>query len=72
MEVGDENTWFTECLHIFNGSRQDFTFYNDAVTLVQKTFSEMRTVMFAVQYNFNVTRARYAGSGAGNTEKRRF
>ena len=60
-----------EARNIFNGSRQNFTFYNDAVTMFQKTFSEMRTVMFTVQYNFNVTRARYAGSGAGNTEKKR-
>ena len=27
---------------------------------------------FTVQYNFNVTRNRYSGSGVGNTEKKRF
>jgi hypothetical protein len=61
-----------EARDIFNGSRQDFTFYNNAVTMFQKNFSDMRSVMFTVQYNFNVTRDRYSGSGAGNTEKKRF
>lgn len=61
-----------EARDIFNGSRQNFTFYNNAVTMFQKNFSDMRSVMFTVQYNFNVTRDRYSGSGAGNTEKKRF
>ncbi len=38
----------------------------------QKNFSDMRSVMFTVQYNFNVPRDRYRGTGAGNTEKKRF
>lgn len=61
-----------EARDIFNGSRQNFTFYNNAVIMFQKDFSDMRSVMFTIQYNFNVTRARYSGSGAGNTEKKRF
>ena len=61
-----------EARDIFNGSQQKFIFYNNAVTMFQKNFSNMRSVMFTVQYNFNVTRDRYSGSGAGNTEKKRF
>lgn len=61
-----------EARDIFNGSRQDVTLYNNAVTMFQKNFSDMRYVMFTLQYNFNVTHDRYRGTGAGNTEKKRF
>ncbi len=61
-----------EARDIFNGSRPDVTLYNDAVTMFQRNFSEMRCVMLTLQYNFNVTRDRYRGTGAGNTEKKRF
>lgn len=61
-----------EARDIFNGSRPDFTFYNNAVTMFQKNLGDMRSVMFTVQYNFNVTRDRYRGTGAGNMEKKRF
>ena len=61
-----------EARDIFNGSRSDFTVYNNAVTMFQRNFSEMRCVMFTFQYNFNVTHDRYRGTGAGNTEKKRF
>ena len=56
---------------IFNDSRQNLTLYNNAVTLNQRKFSDMRYVMLTLQYNFNVTRDRYRGTGAGNMEKKR-
>lgn len=40
--------------------------------MFQRNYSEMCSVMFTLQYNFNVTRDRYRGTGAGNTEKKRF
>lgn len=61
-----------EARDIFNGSRSDFTLYNNSVTMFQRNFNEMRCVMFTLQYNFNVTHDRYRGTGAGNTEKKRF
>lgn len=61
-----------EARDIFNSSRSDFTLYSNAVTMFQRNFSEMRCVMFTLQYNFNVTNDRYRGTGAGNTEKKRF
>ena len=60
-----------EARDIFNGSRQNLTLYNNAVTLNQQNFSDMRYFMFTLQYNFNVTRDRYRGTGAGNMEKKR-
>ncbi len=56
---------------IFNDSRQNLTLYNNAVTLNQRSFSDMRYFMLTLQYNFNVTRDRYRGTGAGNMEKKR-
>lgn len=60
-----------EARDIFNGSRQNLTLYNNAVTLNQQNFSDMRYFMLTLQYNFNVTRDRYRGTGAGNMEKKR-
>ena len=60
-----------EARDIFNDSRQNLTLYNNAVTLNQKNFSDMRYFMFTLQYNFNITRDRYRGTGAGNMEKKR-
>lgn len=61
-----------EARDIFNGSRKNVTLHNNAVTMFQKNFSDMRCVTFTLQYNFNVTRERYRGTGAGNMEKKRF
>ena len=61
-----------EARDIFNTSRQNVNLYNNAVTIFQKDFSDMRCVTFTIQYNFNMTRDRYRGTGAGNSEKRRF
>lgn len=60
-----------EARDTFNDSRQNLTLYNNAVTLNQKNFSDMRYIMLTLQYNFNVTRDRYRGTGAGNMEKKR-
>lgn len=60
-----------EARDIFNDSRQNLTLYNNAVTLNQKNFSDMRYFMLTLQYNFNITRDRYRGTGAGNMEKKR-
>ena len=60
-----------EARDIFNDSRQNLTLYNNAVTLNQKNFSDMRHFMLTLQYNFNITRDRYRGTGAGNMEKKR-
>lgn len=60
-----------EARDIFNDSRQNLALYNNAITLNQKNFSDMRHFMFTLQYHFNVTRDRYRGTGAGNMEKKR-
>lgn len=60
-----------EVRDIFNESRQHFTLYNNNVTMFQKNYSDLRNIMFTLQYNFNITNSRYRGTGAGNSEKKR-
>lgn len=60
-----------EARDIFNDSRPNLTLYNNAVTLNQRNFSDMRHFMFTLQYHFNATHDRYRGTGAGNMEKKR-
>ncbi len=61
-----------EAKDLFDTSRNEAAFYNDAVQLVQKNFTPGRSVMLTLQYRFNSTRDRYRGTGAGNSEKSRF
>ncbi|WP_373200635.1 outer membrane beta-barrel protein [Phocaeicola vulgatus] len=61
-----------EANDIFNKSARDFTFYNKDVTLYQKNLSNNRSFQLTLQYNFNTTRDRYRGRGAGQSEKDRF
>lgn len=57
---------------IFNKSGRDFTFYNEDVVFYKITKSNNRSFQLTLQYNFNTTRDRYKGSGAGQSEKSRF
>lgn len=61
-----------EANDIFNKSGRDFTFYNKDVTLYQLNNNDNRSFLLTLQYNFNITRDRYRGSGAGQSEKARF
>lgn len=57
---------------IFNKSGRKLTIYNKDVTLYQINKAENRAVWMTLQYNFNSTRDRYRGSGAGQLERKRF
>ena len=57
---------------ILNKSGRKLTVYNKDVTLYQINKAENRTVWMTLQYNFNTTRDRYRGSGAGQSERERF
>lgn len=61
-----------EANDIFNKSGRDFTFYNKDVTLFQINKADNRSFQLTLQYNFNTTRDRYRGRGAGLSEKDRF
>ena len=57
---------------IFNKSNRDILFYNKDVTLWQSNTSDSRSLLLTFQYNFNTSRSRYKGQGAGNEELNRF
>lgn len=61
-----------EANDIFNKNLRDFTFYSKDVLINQRNLGENRTFMVTLQYNFNASRNRYKGQGAGNEEKNRF
>ena len=56
-----------EANDIFNKSNRDIRFYNKDVTLWQS-----RALLLTLQYNFNTSKNRYKGKGAGNEELNRF
>ena len=57
---------------IFNKSNRDIQFYNKDVTLWQSNTSDSRSLLLTLQYNFNTSKNRYKGKGAGNEELNRF
>ena len=61
-----------EANDIFNKSNRDIRFYNKDVTLWQSSTSDIRSLLLTFQYNFNTSRSRYKGQGAGNEELNRF
>ncbi len=61
-----------EANDIFNKSNRDITFYNKDVMLWQNGTSDNRALLLTLQYNFNTSRNRYKGKGAGNEEINRF
>ena len=61
-----------EANDIFNKSDRDITFYNKDVTLWQSGTGDNRALLLTLQYNFNTSRDRYKGKGAGNAEIKRF
>ena len=61
-----------EANDVFNKSNRDIMFYNKDVTLWQNSTSDNRALLLTVEYNFNTSRNRYKGKGAGTTEINRF
>jgi len=61
-----------EAKNLFDTAKRDALLFSDAVQINQRNFSPGRSVMLTLQYRFNTTRARYRGTGAGNSEKSRF
>ena len=57
---------------IFNKENHNTAFYNKDVTLWQRGTNDSRALLLTLQYNFNASRSRYKGQGAGNEEKTRF
>lgn len=57
---------------IFNGLIYKADLYSGNVMMRNSINNHSRNVKLTVRYNFNVSKSRYKGAGAGNAEKRRF
>lgn len=60
-----------EANDIFNKGNRNFILYDKDVTIYRNTLTDNRCFKLTLQYNFNVTRDRYRGKGAGNDEQQR-
>ena len=56
---------------IFRTSNNDMTTYYAIGKTAQDIYSYTQCVGFTLSYNFNATRSKYKGTGAGNDEKDR-
>lgn len=79
LNVGVRKSFFNNSLNvllkandIFNTNNEKVTMYHDDIKVGTSNFQESRNVMITFQYNFNVSRTKYKGTGAGQEEKNRF
>ncbi|MCM1503898.1 MAG: outer membrane beta-barrel protein [Muribaculum sp.] len=56
---------------LFNTKRSDIDFYLNCAQGHQYSYSDSRNFVISIRYNFNYTRSKYLGKGAGQSEKDR-
>lgn len=57
---------------VFDTWRQEFTSYDTISTINVNKLYDTRDLSITIRYNFNSTRSRYKGQGAGSSDKNRF
>lgn len=56
---------------IFNGMPRHYELYSGNIKMQSDMDNFKRSIRLTVRYNFNVTKSRYMGRGAGQSEKQR-
>ena len=56
---------------IFKTSQERWTMYGTGANLNKDCYNYDRTIGLTITYNFNSTKSKYKGTGAGNDEKSR-
>ena len=56
---------------IFRNLRERWTGYYPVTTMTKDAYIYTQSIGFSLSYNFNTTRSKYKGTGAGNEEKNR-
>lgn len=56
---------------IFNMNNERIVMYNGDIKVSTENYQESRNIVFSLRYNFNTSRSKYKGSGAGLNEKSR-
>lgn len=56
---------------IFNTNNERIIMYNGDIKVGTDNYKESRHIVLSLRYNFNVSRSKYSGKGAGTNEKKR-
>lgn len=56
---------------IFNTNNERIIMYNGDIKVGTNNYKESRHIVISLRYNFNVSRSKYSGKGAGTNEKKR-
>lgn len=57
---------------VFNKNNERIIMYNGVIKVGANNYQESRNLVLSLRYNFNVSRSKYKGTGAGAEEKKRF
>lgn len=57
---------------VFNKNNERIIMYNGAIKVGANNYQESRNLILSLRYNFNASRSKYKGTGAGSEEKKRF
>ena len=56
---------------LFNTNNERIIMYNGDIKVSSNNYQESRKLFFSIRYNFNTSRSKYNGTGAGLNEKKR-
>lgn len=56
---------------IFNTNNERIIMYDGDIKVGSNNYHESRNLVFSLRYNFNSSRSKYSGKGAGLNEKKR-
>ena len=78
INLGIIKTFFNKALTVnlsvndlLKTDKEHWTLYGINANLSKDCYNYERNINLTVSYNFNTTRSKYKGTGAGNEEKRR-
>ena len=78
VNIGIRKSLFNDALTVqlkandlFNTNNEHIIMYNGDIKVGSRNFQESRHLLFSVRYNFNTSRSKYGGTGAGSDEKKR-
>lgn len=78
ISLGVRKTFFNDALSvqlkvndIFNTNNERIIMYDGDIKVGSNNYHESRNLVFSLRYNFNSSRSKYSGKGAGLNEKKR-
>ena len=78
LNIGVRKSFFNNTLtlqlkanDIFNVNNERIIMYNGDIKVASDNYHESRNLVLSLRYNFNTSRSKYRGKGAGLNEKKR-